>query len=390
MLFRSLLGFGWFLSRNKQEDSTSVGLTKSVQEQSKVSENSGGISKNQSETKDSINKDLEGNLLNDTSGENLATHDLSEKRKPIPNKIIGRNNFDKILKKETFAQNEVKIRKQKKRNNLLPTIEDNKNSVTNIIIAENKKIELSQTESNDKILTFSNLSSKSFKQRAIRKPFGAIAYNNERPLLEQEERVRRKMILTTSLMPLQAYQALTILPQTNSYIQQVGTLNALDAQRLGVQVRIGAMKPLSSRFSTGASLAYSGIQQQVSYEVNNGDFEIQTTDSQIYTLAGVNENISQSKFLQTVGLKIDNSFLLSKKKNEVYLLGGGEAVRVLNDKQYAYYLNASLGVSYPIKGGKSIWIEPTFRYSLSQSLDANNYLQIRPYNIGLNVRVNFM
>lgn len=386
-----LLGFGWFLSRSKQEGSTDLALTKPLQKQSKVSENGSERPKNQPKSYASVDKDVEGNLPINTSGENLANNNLSEKRKPVPNNIRDKNSkVDKVLQKEIFAQNKVKIRQQKEKNNLPITIEDNKSNESNIIIAENKKVDIPQIESNDKTLTLNVLSSKSFKKRAIRKPFGAIAFNNERPIIEQEERVKRKLVLTTSLMPLQAYQALTILPQTNSYIQQVGTLNALDAQRLGVQVRIGIMKPLSNRFSTGASFTYSGIQHRVSYEVNNGDFEIQTTDNQTYTLVGLNENISQSKFLQTVGLKIDNSFLLSKKKNEVYLLGGGEVVRVLNDQQYAYYLNASVGVSYPTKGGKSIWIEPTFRYSLSQSLDANNYLQIRPYNVGLNVRVNFM
>jgi hypothetical protein len=381
-----LLGFGWFLSRNKQEDAMNVAINKNRQDldgqQIKSAKKDITKVKNQSQSNSSINND---------SVENLANNDLIEKRKPIPNQTKGRNdNIDEPLKKEVFARNKAKIRQEKEKNNLpIDIVDKNKNTETNIIAA-NKKVVAPQTESNDKTLTFNILSNKSFKEKAIRKPFGAIAFNNEIPILAQEERVRRKLILTTSLMPLQAYQALTILPQTNSYVQQVGTLNALDAQRLGVQVRIGAMKPLSNRFSTGASLTYSGIQQRVNYEVNNGEYEIQTTDSQLYTLVGLSEIVSQNKFLQTVGLKIDNSFLLSRKKNAVYVSGGGEAVRVLNDKQYAYYLNASVGVSYLMKGGKSIWIEPTFRYSLSQSLDANNYLQIRPYTVGLNVRVNFM
>lgn len=380
-----LLGFGWLLSRSKQEDSANTALNKNSKKQANISGN-GVISTNQTQGDSSVN----GSLSNNSSLENLANNDLAEKRKPVSNQIKGRDdNFDKTLKKETFAQNKVKIR-QKKEDNNLPILSDNNKYKDESVIADNTKITEPQTESNDKTLTFNILSSKSFKEKLIRKPFGAIAYNNEIPMMEEEGVVRRKLIFNTSLMPLQAYQALTILPQTNSYIQQVGTLNALDAQRLGVQVRIGAMKPLSNRFSTGASLTYSGIQQRVNYEVNNGDYEIQTSDSQTYTLVGLSESVNQSKFLQTVGLKIDNSFLISKKKNEVYVSGGGEAVRVLNDKEYAYYLNASVGISYPTKGGKSIWIEPTFRYSLSQSLDANNYLQIRPYNIGLNVRVNFM
>jgi hypothetical protein len=94
--------------------------------------------------------------------------------------------------------------------------------------------------------------------------------------------------------------------------------------------------------------------------------------------------------MQTLGLKLDNAYLISRKKTSVYAIGGAEAVHVLNNKDLGYYVNASIGVSYPIKGGKSLWIEPTFRYSLSQSFDANNYLKIRPYNIGLNLRINFI
>lgn len=280
-----------------------------------------------------------------------------------------RNNFDNSVSGENIAQN----------NSTTPPVIDTKNAESNIASNTNQanKIELNLLDSKD------------FKQKNIRLPFGEIAYNNEVPMEEPEVRVRRKMILTSSIMPLQTYQALTILPQTSSYVQQVGSLNALDAQRLGVQARVGVMQPLSNRLSTGVSIAYAGIRQAVSYEVNTGvyDVDLTTTD---YTLVGVGETVSQNKFLHTVGLKLDNSYLVSNKKNKVFVLGGAEAVRILNNNQYAYYLNASVALAYPMKGGKTVWIEPTYRYSLSQSLDANSYMQIRPSNIGLNVRVNFM
>ena len=392
-----LLGFGWLLSRNSSNENTDLASNKNSQKTIKnvksgeklkieTPDNQPVIAKKDEvlPEKDFSNKNI--------SEENLAKNNFEEKPKFTLNQNrIKRqnNNFDNLRKKEIFAQNKERIFKQKEKNNIPITIDNNK-TVEENSIAENQKSVSPKTEPNDKTLTISFLSSKSFKPRTIRKPFDAIVYNNEKPMMEQEVRVRRKLILTTSLMPLQAYQALTILPQTNSYVQQVGTLNALDAQRLGVQLKVGVMKPVSNRFSTGASFTYSGIRQRVSYDVNNGNYEIQTVDSQNYTLVGLNESVSQSKFLQTVGVKIDNSFLVANRRNKVYVLGGGEAVRVLNDKQYAYYINASVGVSYPTKNNKSIWIEPTFRYSLSQSFDANSYLQIRPYNIGLNVRVNFM
>ena len=239
-------------------------------------------------------------------------------------------------------------------------------------------------------LKLEELSAKGFQQKPIRKPFTAIAYNAEKPYQEREQRVYRKTILTASLMPLQTYQAFTILPQTTAYIQQVGRLDAIDNQRLGIQLRAGAMKPLSDRFSVGVSAAYTGVQQWANYEINNGDYELETTDNGSYTLVGIGEQVAQKQFLQTIGVKLDNAYLISKKKTSVYAIGGAEAVHVLNNKDFGYYVNASVGFSYPIKGGKSLWIEPTFRYSLSQSFDANNYLKIRPYNIGLNLRINFI
>ena len=234
------------------------------------------------------------------------------------------------------------------------------------------------------------LQGKAFHQKPIRKPFNAIAYNREKPYQEKQQRVHRAIVFNASLMPLQTYQAFTVLPQTNTYIQQVGRLDAIDNQRLGVQLRAGAMKPLSNRFAVGLSAAYTGVQQWANYELNNGDYEVQTADNGSYTLVGIGELVSQKQFMQTVGLKVDNAYLVSRKKNAVYAIAGAEAVHVLNNKDFGYYVNASVGVSYPIKGGKSLWIEPTFRYSLSQSADANNYLKIRPYNIGLNLRVNFI
>ncbi|UTA69279.1 hypothetical protein [Emticicia sp. 21SJ11W-3] len=234
------------------------------------------------------------------------------------------------------------------------------------------------------------LQAKGYRQKSVRKPFNAIAYNTEKPYQEKAQRVHRDIVFNASLMPLQTYQAFTVMPQTNTYIQQVGRLDAIDNQRLGIQLRAGAMKPLSNRYAVGLSATYTGLQQWANYELNNGEYEVQTSNNGTYTLVGIGEQVSQKQFMQTVGLKVDNAYLVSRKKNAVYAIAGAEAVHVLTNKDFGYYINASVGVSYPIKGGKSLWIEPTFRYSLSQSADANNYLKIRPYNIGLNLRVNFI
>lgn len=376
-----LLGFGWLLY-NKEKIS-GIAINKPQQKtdnqaikQDKTINTNTTQSKNADKTTDFDRSKGNGSATNGVLSDDKIA---STNAKNISKTKTPKKNFSKrVFEDETLANNQ-----EKTTNEINTQKPETENS-----IAENK--ENSATE-NTKELALELLDSKTFKEKNIRFPFGVIAYNNELPMEEKAEKVRRKMIVTTSLMPLQTYQALTILPQTTSYIQQVGTLNALDAQRLGIQARVGLMKPLSNRFSTGASLAYSGIRQAVSYEVNNGTYDVQITNNQSYTLVGVGEAVSQNKFLHTVGLKLDNSYLLSNKKNKIFVLGGAEAVRVLNNKnEFAYYLNASVALSYPTKNGKSIWIEPTYRYSLSQSLDAFSYMQIRPSNIGLNVRMNFM
>ncbi len=401
-----LLGFGWLLYSTNQKEG--LAFTNDKNSKPTNSQILGGkdvlaTNKSSETNKNATDKGV-GNSKVESSKPTIAeqTNDLSgiaSKGKTKKRKGSSINDLEKA-----FTDNQVAkvIRKKEKRSpkdNLENSssaesiAQGNKNSIPLKITTPNgseSSVASNINPSNQANNTELNmLDSKEFKQKNIRIPFGEIAYNNEVPMEEPEVRVRRKMVLTSSIMPLQTYQALTILPQTSTYIQQVGSLNALDAQRLGVQARVGIMQPLSNRFSTGVSLAYAGIRQAVSYEVNNGTYDVDLTSS-TYTLVGVGETVSQNKFLHTVGLKLDNSYLVSNKKNKVYVLGGAEAVRILNNNQYAYYLNASVALAYPMKGGKTVWIEPTYRYSLSQSLDVNSYMQIRPSNIGLNLRVNFM
>ncbi len=394
-----LLGFGWLLYNNNKESGLATKNSKSVpsvNNQELDKEKNQDLATNKPTEKNKTDKkagntkidvskltiieqsnDLSGIASNGKTktkkGVNIKNLDKSSTENQVAKagkkKNLRRKGVENAVSEESIAQNIV----------VTPPVQNTESTIASGTILSNQ----------EKNIDLELLDSKDFKQKSIRFPFGEIAYNSEVPMEEPEVRVRRKIILTSSIMPLQTYQALTILPQTSSYIQQVGSLNAFDAQRLGVQARVGVMQPLSNRFSTGVSLAYAGIRQAVSYEVNNGvyDVDLTTTD---YTLVGVGETVSQNKFLHTVGLKLDNSYLVSNKKNKVFVLGGAEAVRVLNNNQYAYYLNASVALAYPMKGGKTVWIEPTYRYSLSQSLDANSYMQIRPSNIGLNLRVNFM
>lgn len=383
-----LLGFGWLFYNNNQTKENNLAAKKQAQKTDIQ------IITNQESNKP---EDLANNKTNTTNNKNGIENGVSTTPKANIEKILIETNKEKIaLNQSTVSSNpknnakKATVKKDKVLKNISPKTPFEHTTEPEVLVSNTtKNTETENTVSTDET-NINLLKSKGFKSHNARFPFGVIAYNNERPMEEKQERVRSKMILTTSLMPLQTYQALTILPQTNTYVQQVGTLNALDAQRLGLQARVGLMKPVSNRFSTGASLTYSGIRQNVSYELNNGTYDLQVTDNQSYTLVGVGDVVSQNKFLHTVGLKLDNSYMVSNKKNKIFILGGAEAVRVLNNNDYAYYLNASVAISYPTKSGKSIWIEPTYRYSLSQSLDSFSYLQIRPSNIGLNVRVNFM
>lgn len=397
-----LLGFGWLLySTNQKEglaftndkNNSQILSGKDVLATNKSSEtNKNATDKGVGNSKVESSKPTIAEQTNDLSG--IASNGKTKKRKGSSindlEKAFTDNQVAKVIRKKEKRSPKDNLENSSSAESIA---QGNKNSIPLKITTPNgseSSVASNINPSNQANNTELNmLDSKEFKQKNIRIPFGEIAYNNEVPMEEPEVRVRRKMVLTSSIMPLQTYQALTILPQTSTYIQQVGSLNALDAQRLGVQARVGIMQPLSNRFSTGVSLAYAGIRQAVSYEVNNGTYDVDLTSS-TYTLVGVGETVSQNKFLHTVGLKLDNSYLVSNKKNKVYVLGGAEAVRILNNNQYAYYLNASVALAYPMKGGKTVWIEPTYRYSLSQSLDVNSYMQIRPSNIGLNLRVNFM
>jgi hypothetical protein len=402
-----LLGFGWLLYNNNTENSlTEINTEKfqSVNSQELNKVNGQDLAKNKliKISKGNVENEIGNSKVdvpkltiieqsNDLSG--IASNGRIKKNQDLTVKILEKTSFENKVAK--FFRKKEKRSLENKLENAVSTesITRNSSTIQQTIYTSNgsESNVVSNTHSSNQAnnIKLNLLDSQGFKQKDIRFPFGEIAYNNEVPMEEPKVRVRQKMILTSSIMPLQTYQALTILPQTTSYIQQVGTLNALDAQRLGVQARLGIMQALSKRFSTGVGLAYAGIRQAVSYEVNNGTYDVDLS-SNTYTLVGVGQTVSQNKFLHTVGLKLDNSYLVSNQKNKVFVLGGAEAVRVLNNKQYAYYLNASIAFAYPIKGGKIVWIEPTYRYSLSQSLDANSYMQIRPSNIGLNFRVNFM
>lgn len=387
-----LLGSLWWLLNNKEaSDMTAVNSGKETpasQSDRKKAGEQDSTSKPQSPAKSS---DLQTQTA---ANENLATHTQPDKRgvsaigvnaenKPAEKRKKENKNNETVIAGNTKTKNP----KHKQDSGIVPPVSVTGNSANTE--HETNQLAKADTETPEKV-SQEELTGKGFQQKSIRKPFSAIAYNAEKPYQERAQRVYRKTILTASLMPLQTYQAFTILPQTNTYIQQVGRLDAIDNQRLGIQVRAGAMQPLSNRFSVGISATYTGVQQWANYEINDGDYEVQTAGNGSYTLVGIGEQVVQKQFMQTIGVKVDNSYLISKKKTSIYGIAGAEAVHVFNNKDFGYYVNASVGFSYPVKGGKSLWIEPTFRYSLSQSFDANNYLKIRPYNIGLNLRINFI
>lgn len=383
-----LLGFGWLLYRNNPTNTTvAINQTKGLNStatssgQSKIASNKPKVIEGKTRIGKEANE-IAISLENVSKIASISKNKALKSKTDLVNQSSNIQLVKRIPKRKTPLNSSIEVEKNESSiaQNTSPVLPSN---------TDNQEVSVAYNQNNVGVADLELLNAKNFKQQSVYLPLGEIAFNTETPMEEPEERVRRKMIFTGSVMPLQTYQALTILPQTSTYIQQVGTLNALDAQRLGVQARVGMMQPITRRFSVGASLSYAGLRQSLNYEVNNGVYEVDLTNAN-YTLVGVGEAVSQNKFLHTVGLKLDNSYLVSDKKHKVFVLGGAEAVRILNNKEYAYYLNASVALAYPLKGGKTVWIEPTYRYSLSQSLDVNSYMQIRPSNIGLNVRVNFM
>lgn len=381
-----LLGSLWWLLNNNE--TSNMTATKDGNKKSTAQPSVNGNKANES-TPQASEKTIDAQIAipsNDNIAANTPTdkNGVSDRNKTISNKANTKaGNTAPLLAKDNTS-NKKKVDSANK-----PPVSDS-DSNQKITDDESTLANANTDNKTETDLKLEELSGKAFQPKAIRKPFSAIAYNAEKPFQEKEPKQYRQTVFSASFMPLQTYQAFTVLPQTNAYIQQVGRLDAIDNQRLGVQLRAGAMKPLSNRFSIGVSGTYTGVQQWANYEINSGEYEVQTADNGSYTLVGIGEKVAQSQFLQTLGLKVDNAYLVSQKKTKVYAIAGAEAVHVLNNKDFGYYVNASVGLSYPVKGGKSIWIEPSFRYSLSQSFDANNYLKIRPYNIGLNLRFNFI
>ncbi|MCU0324318.1 MAG: hypothetical protein MUF45_03565 [Spirosomaceae bacterium] len=311
------------------------------------------------------------------------------------NSSITKNTFQN--RQSEFASNRTKTKQNIQINPINKIPIDNSNNIVSNNPKSYDPTDLNSYGAVQKISsslpTISGIKSKEFKGDIFHKEPLIIAQNNDEeeiyPETESERRSRNPLILTGNLMPIQTYQVFTILPQSSTtYIQQVGQLSTLDNQRLGVQARLGIMKNLTRKSSVGVSLAYTGMQQWANYSVSNGIYDVTVGSNDEVTVSPVTESIAQESFLHALGLKFEHSYMVTKRRSKVYLIGGGEAVRKLNKNQFGYFLNASIGVSYPIAKNNSLWIEPTIRYGLTSTFDNNNYLKIRPYNIGLNFRVN--
>lgn len=376
-----LIGTFWFLSNRENDSDLAVNKPKVTGKTEQIAKVPNNNSVNNSTEKTTTspqnqNNESDNNLekqITDISTENTVANRIPKEKKNI--------------QPTSNSQNKAKF--------VMPSTTDNQ-SVAAVVIDNNSTISNPNIEPNpsvgepSKSITenLNSLEATDFKETAFNQAFKPIDYQIELPAEPLEKEKGNNLIFTANLMPVQAYQVYTILPQTSTYIQQIGTLNAVDNQRLGVQAKFGVMKPISKRNLLSATVGYTGIQQYANYQVNNGTYDIQFTDANNYTVTSVTETVSDLQFIQTMGLKIENSYLIAQRKNRVYLTGGGEAMRFLNKNQYGFYINAAVGVEYKIQN-KSLWIEPTFRYGLSQSADNLNYLKIRPYQFGLNIRFNF-
>lgn len=385
-----LIGTFWFLSNRVNDSDLAVNQPKSTDNQASTSKtdakqdrNTNDVLKEFSEiSKRNLNSENTINSKFSVNSENEinSSIDISKSfaknitKQKSTDKVILKNEKRSQLKSEYSTDNQS-IASNSSNNSTI----SNPNSEPNSSVGEPSK---------SIIENLNSLEATDFRETAFNLAFKPIEYQIDLPTEPLEGEKHNNLIFTANLMPVQAYQVYTILPQSSTYIQQIGTLNALDNQRLGVQAKFGVMKPISKRNLLSATVGYTGIQQYANYQLNNGTYDIQFTDANNYSVTSVTETVNDLQFIQTLGLKIENSYLISQRKNRVYLTGGGEAMKVLNKNQYGFYVNAGVGIEYKIQN-KSLWIEPTFRYGLSQSADNLNYLKIRPYQFGLNVRFNF-
>lgn len=385
-----MIGTFWFLSNRGNDANLAVNQTKNTDNQASTSKTDDKQNKN-------TNKDLKD--FSKISKQNKNSENINDSKFSVnsENKTNSSIDISKSVAKNITKQKtaDKSILENEKRNQLKSEYSTDNQSIANntsnnSTISNPDRKPTNSIDEPSKNLTenLNALESADFRETAFNQAFKPIEYQIDLPTEPIEKEKRNNLIYTANLMPVQAYQVYTILPQTSTYIQQIGTLNALDNQRLGVQAKFGVMKPIAKRNLIGATLSYTGIQQYANYQLNNGMYDVQFTDANNYTVTSVTETVNDLQFIQALGLKIENSYLISQRKNRVYLTGGGEASKVLNKNQYGFYVNVAVGVEYKIQN-KSLWIEPTFRYGLSQSADNLNYLKIRPYQFGLNVRFNF-
>jgi hypothetical protein len=356
-----LLLLGFFLFNSERSDNQGLAKKDSADKQI-------GLSKKSNEIVDS-EKENNNNLT----------------KKEVENTIIG---IAKSEKSNSKFQNTISNNFDKTTNNENLIIENpNQNSQNNLIV-NNQIDEIKSSLSNSLIIN--QLNSKNVTELAFQKLLPQIKNEIEEPIeiIENQRKKKNDLIFTSNLMPLSTYQAFTIVPQSSTYISQVGQLSALDKDRFGIQARVGVMKPINKKYYVGASLSYTGFQQWADYSFTNGVYDIEITDNDQYKITPLSENISESSFIHALGLKIENSYQINYKNKKIFLIGGGEAVRNLKKNQYGYYLNASVGFNLPMANNNAVWVEPTFRYGLTPSFDNNNYLKIQPYHLGLNLRMN--
>lgn len=209
--------------------------------------------------------------------------------------------------------------------------------------------------------------------------------------------VRQHTYLNMSITPIQTYRILTI---NNNNVQNVQTSKLFDSERNGWQFDVGMIKPISKMWNFRANFSYLRMRQWSEYQVGTNELILRNTNygsnnsnsaqGASNTLEIVGQNITESKNLHMVGLKMDvQKFFKITGKNRYFISTGTQFMYENTQKQSNLFLNVSTGFQHIISPTTFLTIEPIASYSLNNFNDSKSLLQANGYNLGLKIGVSF-
>ncbi len=220
-----------------------------------------------------------------------------------------------------------------------------------------------------------------------------------KPLIQpQKAKTPRHVSIYASFTHWMNYYAVTPVITDSVFVNQVDVGKPLSAQRSGWQWQAGIVYPLRERLSLRVGVFYYRQTQQVSYQTQS-----LYPETSVVTPNGASEVKVSHKYhtssetlvnqQQNMGLRADALYQLGRLGAfHQYASGGLQSALIRFNEQSAAIntdIQVGYGVARPLSRQVAIWIEPTFRYSLNNRLDASRYTRIRPYYFGLSAGMNF-